>query len=123
MIDPTRHTEFELIEIQRLLDEIESPGSHGFDRGFDGSVSRHDQHARSGISFARSAKNRNSVATRQPQVGDDDVEGIGMRVGNTLNRVITTCDLPNIVPTFTKRDGDAPPQGIVVFDDEDAGRV
>ena len=68
-------------------------------------------------------KNRDPVATRQPQIGDDDVEGIGMRIGDTFDRVRATCDFLNVFPTFAKRDCDATPQRIVVFDDEDAGRV
>jgi len=45
-----------------------------------------------------------------------------MRVGNPFDRVGTTCDFANIFPTFAKRDRNAAPQRIVVFDDEDAGR-
>ncbi len=123
VIDPTRHSEFELIEIQRFLDKIKSPGSHGFDRCFDGSIGRHHQHARSGISFASGAKHRYPVATRQPQIGDNDVEGIGTRISDTFNRVRTTRDFLNVFPTFAKRNRDATPQRIVVFDDENAGRV
>ena len=46
-----------------------------------------------------------------------------MRIGNTFNRVRTACNFVNVAPTFTKRNRDATPQRIVVFDDEDAGRV
>jgi hypothetical protein len=46
-----------------------------------------------------------------------------MRISDTLNRVRTTCNFLNIVPAFTKRNRDATPQRIVVFYDEDAGRV
>ena len=118
MLDRTGDTEFDLLEIERLLDEVERTGAHRANRGLDGPVSRHQQDAGPRVPLECGTKHRNPIATRQPKIGQDHVVGVRRR-GDSAYGFVSRCGVVNGAPGLSERALDTPAQRFVVFDDQD----
>ena len=76
VLERARDAQLDLLEVDRLLHEVEGPDAHRLDGGLDRAVGGHQQHARAGIALARGAQHGQTIGARQPQIGEHDVEGL-----------------------------------------------
>ena len=69
-------------------------GTHlgGFDRGLDRAVGRHQHHRQARVRFVKLADELQPSHTRQPQIGQDHIEGRVAGAAQTLIAPGSVCD-------------------------------
>ena len=119
VLEAPGHPQLELLEVERLLHEVEGAEAHGLDRGLDRTVGRHQQHAGARVALAGGAQHRDTVGTGQPQVGHDQVVGLDPPVANALEGGVAGRRLFDVAPGLAQGAHHAAPKRVVVLDDED----
>ena len=76
MLDRAPDAQVELVEIERLLEEVERARAHRAHGGVDAAERRQQQHARALVARARRLEHREAVGARQAQIGHHDVVGL-----------------------------------------------
>ncbi len=109
----------ELLEVERLLHEIERAEPHRLDGGLDAAERGHQDDARALVPVARSAEDFDSVCARETQIGDDHVVRLAGPVGETLDGAFPAGLLVHLGEPLAERARDAAAQGVAVLDDED----
>ena len=108
----------QLVEVKRLGDEV---GRAPFD-GLDGvphrAVARDDDADDGGIARARGVDHRGAVDARQPQVGDQEVEG---ELLNQFERLLAALGLDDFEAALGQAFGRQLPEGGFVIDQEEVG--
>ena len=103
------------VELERLGDEVRRPLLDGLDRVLHGPVAGDDDGDDVGVALEGGVEHFAAVDARQPQVGDQDVEG---EVGQPLQRVLAVACLLDDEPVVRQPFGDRRTERRLVVHDQ-----
>ena len=103
------------VELERLGDEVGGALLDGLDRVLHRAVAGDDDGDDVGVALEGGVEHLPAVDARQPQVGDQDVEG---EVGQPLQRLFAAACLLDDEPVVGQPLGDRLPQRGLVVDDQ-----
>ena len=106
----------QLLELERLADEVGGTALDGIDRVLDGAVAGHDDADDPRITSQRGVEHLAAVDAGQAQIRNQDVEGKALQL---VERLLTGRGLGDCKPLFREAFGDHRTQGIFVVDEEE----
>ena len=106
----------QLLELERLADEVGGAALDGVDGVLDGAVAGDDDADDPRIALERGVEHLAAVDARQAQVGDEDVEGKALQL---VERLLAGRGLGDGEALFGEPFGHHGPQGVFVVDQEE----
>jgi len=120
LLHPLLQDVHQLVELERLGDEVRRTALHRIDRVLHGAVAGDDDDDDAGVAFAGRLDHVCAIDAGHPEVGDHDIEG---ELVEELDRSFATLRLDDIEPALRQALGHQGPQRGLVVREEQVKRV